>query len=402
MHKKRRESPSVTASKRGARSAQQRCVLVRAGPQVDKGFSLLEWTSKLVPQGALVTGAKQGWRLAWQAMVRELAPQDSGGGYSRPQYAFDDVIGSPQYPAVAGRYHLYVGNACPWCHRCLLALAVRGVSGAVTVTRLLDEPERATRGGWVMPPGGDPVFGAKDLWEVYDRGSPGFKGRCTAPLLVDKATRRLISNESASIVRQLGEADLPGANGVDLYPEALRSQIDDLNGWIYPAVNNGVYRCGFATTQAAYDAASSQLHAALEKIDGILAGSRFLIGDRFTEADLCLFPTIARFDATYSGLFRCGRRRVADYQHLQGWMRDVHQIKVPGGGMQVCDAFDVDEARRSYYSNLFPLNPSGIVPSGPTAADLRLDAPHGRGSSAALEDVFWLKPQRAAAAAAAQ
>ncbi|KAI8473027.1 MAG: putative glutathione S-transferase [Monoraphidium minutum] len=346
-------------------------------------------------------------------MVRELAPQDSSGGYTRPQYSFDGVLGSPEFPSAIclpahptprarrpafapafapgcrGPLPPVRRQRLPWCHRVLLALALRGLSGAVSVTRLLDIPERATRGGWVMPAEGDPVWGAADLWEVYDKGSPGFKGRCTAPLLVDKAGRRLVCNESASLVPQLAALELPGANAVELRPAALAAAIDDLNDWIYPSINNGVYRCGFATSQAAYDRAAAELHGALARADAILADSRFLAGDRFTEADLRLFPTVVRFDAVYAAIFRAGQRRVADYPHLEAWMRDVHQIRV-------ADTVDVDECRRSYYTNLFPLNPSGIIPSGPTAADLRLDAPHGRGGGS-LEEVFHLRQAAAVA-----
>ncbi|GBF94142.1 glutathione-dependent reductase [Raphidocelis subcapitata] len=339
------------------------------GKGVSKGFSLLEWTSALVPQGAIVTGAKQGWRLAWQTMVRELAPQDSGGAYSRPAYSFDGAIGSPDFPPEAGRYVLYLGNACGWCHRVALALALRGLSGSVRVVALRDEPERATRGGWVMPPSGDPVFGARDLWGVYDAASPGFRGRCTAPLLVDAKSRRAVCNESASIVRQLDALQLPGTSRVVLRPEALAGEIDALNEWIYPQINNGVYRCGFATTQAAYDAAAADVAAGLARADALLGERRFLAGDR------------------------CGGAPAA-------WLRDVWQLRVPGGGLQVRDTVDVDACRRSYYSNLFPLNPSGIIPSGPTAEDLQLDAPHGRGGGAP-EEVFWLRPEAEAGGAAA-
>ncbi|KAF8065797.1 yqjG [Scenedesmus sp. PABB004] len=388
-------APGGAATRAGARRpprTRAAAVAVRAAAQQPQsGLSLLTWTSKLVPQGALVSGAKAGWRLAWETMVRELAPQDAGGGYARPGYAFDEQIGSARFPAESGRYHVYVGNACPWCSRVLLALAVTGLSRHVGVGWLADVPERATRGGWIFE-APDPVTGAHDLWGVYDALSPGFRGRCTAPLLIDAAARprAAVSNESASIVRMLARLSLPGTPGVELVPAALEAEIDALNDQVYRSVNNGVYRCGFATTQAAYDAAAAELHGALASLDGRLGRTRFLLGDKFTEADLRLFPTIVRFDAVYAGIFRCGRRRVADYANLQAWMRDVWQIKVPGGGLQVSDAIDVDGCRRSYYSNLFPLNPSSIVPSGPTAADLGLDVPAGRGGHA-LAEVFHLR-----------
>lgn len=391
----RQQAPTPLRTPRGRSGA---AVTVRCQQQqVNKGFSVLEWTSKLVPQGALVTGAKTGWRLAWETMVRELAPQDRSGSYTRPANAFNERIGAPGFPVESGRYHLYVGNACPWCHRVLLALVFSGLDRHISVGRLADIPEQATRGGWVFQPGPDPVTGARDLWEVYDKLSPGYRGRCTAPLLIDKKSIRPVSNESSDIVRMLGQLQLPGASGVELYPQQLRPQIDAMNDKVYRCINNGVYRAGFATSQAGYDAAVGEMHGLLQEVEQQLGQSRFLLGDRFTEADLRLFPTIVRFDAAYAGLFRCGRRRVADYPNLQGWMRDVWQIKVPGSSMQVPDTVDVDGCRRSYYSSLFPLNPSGIIPSGPTAADLQLDLPASRGSHEPGA-VFYLKEAAAAAA----
>eukprot|EP00878_Enallax_costatus_P043521 GHUV01051535.1.p1 GENE.GHUV01051535.1~~GHUV01051535.1.p1 ORF type:complete len:336 (+),score=90.96 GHUV01051535.1:264-1271(+) len=323
-------------------------------------------------------------------MVRELAPQDQTGSYSRPKYSFDEKIGSPRFPVAPGRYHVYVGNACPWCHRVLLTLALTGLDRHISVGYLSDIPEQATRGGWVFDRP-DPVTGAKDLWEVYDKISPGFRGRCTAPLLIDKQTKRPVSNESSSIVRMLGQMHLPGCTGVDLYPQQLQQQIDALNEKVYRAINNGVYRAGFATSQAGYDAAVNEMHDLMQQLDQQLGTTRFLLGDKFTEADLRLFPTICRFDAVYAGIFRCGRRRVADYPNLQAWMRDVWQIQMPGGGLQVPDTVDIDGCRRSYYTNLFPLNPSGIIASGPTAADLQVNKPAGRGNSS-LEDVCYMRP----------
>lgn len=367
---------------------------------LDKGpLSLLEWTNKLLPQGSLVTGAKAGWNLAWQTMVKELAPQDKTGSYSRPGYAFDNKIGSPQFPVESGHYHVYVGNACPWCHRVLLVLALTGLDQHISVGRLADIPERATRGGWVFDGSPDPVTGARDLWEVYDKLSPGFRGRCTAPLLIDKKTMRAVSNESSSIVRNLGQLQLPGCHDIDLCPPQLLNQIEQLNDQVYRAINNGVYRAGFATSQAGYDAAVGDMHQLLAVLDQRLAQQRFLLGDRFTEADLRLFPTVCRFDAVYAGIFKCGRRRIADYTHLQAWLRDVWQIVTPGG-MQVRDTVDIDACRVSYYTNLFPLNPGGIIPSGPTAADLQLDLTADRGSSR-LEDVCYTRTSAAAATAAA-
>ncbi|KXZ42037.1 hypothetical protein GPECTOR_218g461 [Gonium pectorale] len=404
-------------------------------------------------------------------MVRELAPQTRTGQYSRPAYSFGSRIGDPQFPPEAGRYHLYLGNACPWCHRVALAAVLRGMfrpvgwsepeglgvaeaeqqqrqppsepsepsgqwrarelplgpqthtsagrSGTarprpiVGFTRLVDDPTRARRGGWVFgAEDPDPVFRAADLWQVYDTCQPGFRGRCTAPLLLDARGRAAVCNESADIVRCLDAVHLPGCTDVTLRPQHLAAQIDGLNAkaragpgatqalgcLIYSAINNGVYRSGFATTQEAYDAVQAELWPALDEMEQRLRESRFLLGDRLTESDVWLFPTVIRLDAMYGPLFKCGRKRVfgsgpggfgGDYPALAGWARDIWQLRVPGSLMQVRHTLNLDAARSSYFSSLFPLNPSGIVPSGPTAADLGLEEPAGRGAGSSLHEVCF-------------
>lgn len=332
--------------------------------------------------------------------MTELAPQSKQGSYRRPKYTTNGRIGDATFPAEVGRYHVYVGNACPWCHRVLLTLAVRGLADSVTVTQLADDPERASRGGWVMAEP-DPVFGAADLRQVYDAVSPGYQGRCTAPLLVDKVASRLVSNESADIIRMLNDLQLPGSSSVDLTPPHLQQEIEQLNAEVYDKVNNGVYKAGFATTQDAYDAAVGAVFDCLDALEQRLADNRFLLGDRVTEADLRLYPTIVRFDGSYYTLFKCSRRRIQDYPNLHAWMRDMHNLPLNGGaGLQIRDTFDVDDARRSYFSQLFPLNPGGIVPCGPTAQELGLDRPADRGPIHA-EDVFFLRQDVAAVAGAA-
>jgi len=301
-----------------------------------------------------------------------------------------------------------VGNACPWCHRCLLALALTGLDGHVTWTEATDDAERASRGGWVFD-APEPVFGKRDLREVYDELSPGYRGRCTAPLLVDKASGSIVSNESADIARMLNSLAqaLPRdlVSGVDLAPPGLDAEIDEANAWVYEGINNAVYRSGFATSQEAYEAAQGDLWAALDRAEGLLSKRRFLLGDRLTESDLRLYPTIVRrvdpeprpardrpappgpgpprtpppapprrarrFDSTYSTLFRCSRRRiVGSYPHLLRWLRELHHLHLPGTGLQVRDTFDCDRARASYFGQLFPLNPGGIVPAGPDMAEV--------------------------------
>ncbi|EFJ52989.1 hypothetical protein VOLCADRAFT_85800 [Volvox carteri f. nagariensis] len=227
--------------------------------------------------------------------------------------------------------------------------------------------------------------------QVYDICQPGFRGRCTAPLMVDRVRRVAVCNESSEIVRSLDEMHLPGCTDVQLRPRHLTSQIDELNAKIYSSINNGVYRSGFATTQEAYDAVQAELWSTLDEMESRLSSHRFLLGDRLTESDVWLFPTVVRLDSVYGPLFKCCRRRIfgaagggreGDYPALAAWARDIWQIKVPGSSLQVSGTVDLDAARVSYFKNLFPLNPGGIVPAGPTAADLQLEQPAGRGCSA--------------------
>jgi len=240
--------------------------------------------------------------------MAELAPQDKGGSYVRLSYNFDGRIGDTNFPDEAGRYHLYGGNACPWCHRAVLALNLLEVTKEeVSVTYLEDDPVRASRGGWVVSSSSFDPLKCSDLREVYDLLSPNYKGRCTAPLLVDLKSRRIVSNESADIVRTLNTASFGNKKTrADLYPEYLRNEIDQTNQWIYRLLNNGVYRCGFSTTQTSYDAAARDVREGLTRVDALLENQEFLCGDVFTEADLRLLPTMLRFDGAYAPLFKAG------------------------------------------------------------------------------------------------
>jgi putative glutathione S-transferase len=286
----------------------------------------------------------------------------------------------------------------------------------MSVIQCTDDPERASRGGWVFD-SPESCFGARDLREVYDAccsDSGGYKGRCTAPLLIDKKTKRIVSNESAAIVRNLNEISFPRGDGsggggteeswIDLCPEHLVTEIDALNEKTYENINNGVYKSGFATTQEAYDETQRVLWSTLEELDALLATRRFLTGDYFTEADLRLFPTAIRFDAVYNVIFKCSAKRWSDFPNLQAWLIDCAALPLPvnkssgGGGGTLADTVDVDDCRRSYFTQLFPLNPGGIVASGPTAVQLGLQggqqqqhSPENRGSRLAPQ-VYHRKP----------
>eukprot|EP00904_Undaria_pinnatifida_P012182 jgi/Undpi1/8094/HiC_scaffold_24.g10566.m1 len=367
--------------------------IVESGTKLNKGFGILELAGGLVPQGGLVKTARTGWKFIWLQMMRELAPQSPDGSYVRPNYGFRGWIGRGIFPVEAGRYHVYVGNTCPWCHRAVLAVVLRGLAPGVTFSYMDDNPDKASRGGWAFTPEEpDPVFGCNDLREVYEKCSPGFKGRCTAPVVVDRKAKKVVTNESSQIVRMLngvsfsknGVGGEGGDGEVDLCPASLEKEIDAMNEFVYEKINNGVYRAGFATSQTAYEKACKDVFEGLARCEEILSKSRFLVGDRFTEADLRLLPTAVRFDAVYATLFKCSNKRWRDYPSLNAWLRDVYQL--PG----VAETIDIDGCRKSYFAQLFPLNPGGIVPIGPTAEDLGLSDPAGRGPQDPSE-VFWSK-----------
>ena len=301
--------------------------------------------------------------------------QSVDGSFERQEDAFRDWVtrdGSSGYPAVTGRYHLYVSLACPWAHRVVIARQLKGLQAAVGMTVV--DPIRDER-GWAFREGPgcspDPVNDFRFLSEAYRATDPGFRGRASVPVLWDKQTRRIVSNSDDDLLRMFGHAfDAVASNpGLDLYPTEHRAEIDALNTHLYETVNDGVYRAGFATTQAAYEAAVYPLFATLDELETRLAGRRFLFGPAPLESDWRLFVTLVRFDAVYVGLFKCNLRRVADYPHLSGYLRDLYQI--PG----VADTVNFDHIRRSYYCTHDSVNPTRIVPVGPRQD---LTAPHGR------------------------
>jgi len=351
---------------------------------VDKGFNLLEVASQVVPQGRIVQTAKETWKFGWKRMMTELAPQDKTGSYQRPKYSFARTIGSKQFPIEAGRYHVYVGNPCPWCHRVRLVAklleldtAIGGNDSALLgMTTLVDDPIKASRGGWVFATSPSQLSGVRDLRELYEALSPGFQGRCTAPLLVDWKTRQIVSNESSDIVRMLplllaAQKDSSSAEvAPDLYPPNLASKIDETNEWIYRLLNNGVYRCGFSTSQDAYHKASGDVLEGLGRAETILQEQDFICGSKVTESDLLLLPTMLRFDGVYSPLFGAGGKHLrlqCDYPAIFAWLKRCWQLE------GVRESIDIEDACSSYYRQLFPLNPGGILPTPVSAKSLRLE-----------------------------
>lgn len=295
----------------------------------------------------------------------------SGGAFVRPETQFRNWVradGSTPFRPEAGRYHLFVSLACPWAHRTLILRKLKGLEDAIGVT-VVDPLMREE--GWTFPEP-DPVTGSTRLHEVYTKADPTYSGRVTVPVLWDKKTGTIVSNESAEIVRMLNrEFDAFGDASLDFYPADLAEEIDRLNAFVYDRVNNGVYKAGFATSQEKYEQAFDALFAALDELDTRLADRRYLLGNRQTEADWRLFTTLVRFDAVYVGHFKCNLRRIADYPNLSGYLRDLYQV--PG----VAETVDFHHIKRHYYASHTMINPTGVVPKGPA---LDLDAPHGRDS----------------------
>ncbi|MGE8405452.1 MAG: glutathione S-transferase family protein [Pseudomonas sp.] len=263
--------------------------------------------------------------------------------------------------AEAGRYHLYVSLACPWAHRTLILRKLKGLESLIdvsVVSWLMGEH------GWTFDKSkgstGDKLDGLDYLHQRYTRDDPQYTGRVTVPVLWDKQEQRIVNNESSQIIRIFNsDFDELTGNRLDLYPEPLRATIDALNERIYPAVNNGVYRAGFATSQEAYEAAFDELFAELDTLERLLDGQRYLAGEYLTEADWRLFTTIVRFDAVYHGHFKCNLRRIADYPNLSNWLRELYQW--PG----VAETVDMEHIQRHYYMSHKTINPNGIVPKGP-------------------------------------
>jgi len=300
--------------------------------------------------------------------------QSEDGAYQRQEDVFRDLVtkdGSSGFPAVSGRYHLYVSWACPWAHRTIIFRKLKHLEPVIGMTVV--DPIRDDR-GWAFRDGPghsrDPVNGFHYLNEAYRKTNPGYRGRVTVPVLWDRATGRVVSNSDDDIIRMFNSAfnELTDSRE-DFYPEDLRNEIDRLNADIYERVNNGVYRAGFATSQAAYESAVRRLFQALDELENRLSRHRFLFGERIVETDWRLFVTLIRFDAVYHGHFKCNIRRLVDYPHLFGYVKDLYQSD------GVSETVNFDHIKRHYYITHDDINPTRIVPLGPVQD---FSTPHGR------------------------
>jgi putative glutathione S-transferase len=297
------------------------------------------------------------------------------GAFVRQEYSIRDRItvdGSSGFRAEAGRYHLYVSLACPWAQRSIIVRRLLGLEDVISLSVV--DPIRDER-GWAFTDGpghsADPVNGFQFLSEAYLITDPTYSGRYTVPCVWDRATGRLVSNNFPDITIDLETqfSAFQSANAPDLYPLELRTEIDEVNALIYTDVNNGVYKAGFAITQAAYEQAVTALFARLDWLEERLSRQRYLVGEQLSEADIRLFPTLVRFDSVYHGHFKCNLRRLVDYPHLWAYTRDLFQRPAFG------ETTDFDHIKRHYYMTHAQLNPSRVVPLGPI---IDWEAPHGR------------------------
>lgn len=306
--------------------------------------------------------------------------KETKGHFKRSQSRFRNWVtsdgsagptGEGGFKAEAGRYHLYVSLACPWAHRTLIFRKLKGLSDLISVS--IVDP-LMLENGWEFKnrDGGteDHLFGSDYLWQVYTRADPVYTGRVTVPVLWDKQRQTIVSNESADIIRMFNSAfDGLTGNTLDLAPSDLLGEIDAVNADVYDKVNNGVYKAGFATTQAAYEENVVALFEMLDRLEERLSTKRYLLGERLTAADWRLFTTLIRFDPVYVGHFKCNIRRIADYPHLQAYMKELYQMN------GIAETVDFRHIKHHYYCSHKTINPTGVVPLGPV---LDLESPHGR------------------------
>jgi glutathionyl-hydroquinone reductase len=314
-----------------------------------------------LPPGLLVQVGRFTWTTMWRVMMTQLAPSSQKGEYLRPNSQFRHTVETDStYPPSAHRYKLMVGQGCPWAHRAVVVWTLKGLEHVIDLVPVVPAPEQ---GGWVFE---QPEAGCHRLAELYQLAHPDYRGRNTVPVLWDSHTQTIVNNESAEIIVILNSAFNDDAlhPDLDLNPADLQPEIDRWNELIYTPVNNGVYRCGMAQTQAAYDQAISELFTTLDQLEAALADQPYLCGERLTLADVRLFTTLIRFDLVYYSLFKCNRRRIKDYPNLWHYLGRLYHW--PG----IADTCDFAAIKAEYYCNLFPLNPGGLIPAGPDVAEL--------------------------------
>ena len=316
---------------------------------------------------------------AWHIMSRSERQQHSGQ-FVRDEPYFRNWITSDGAPgptgkggfiAEAGRYHLYVSLACPWAHRALIMRKIKGLEDKISISVT---HHYMGDSGWSFKDDDgvirDNILGSDYMHEIYVAADPNYSGRVSVPVLWDKGNSTIVNNESSEIIRMFNNSfNEIGATGPDYYPPELTDKIDKLNDRIYHTVNNGVYKTGFATTQAAYEEAVTELFETLDWLEALLSRQRYIAGDRITEADWRLFPTLVRFDSVYHGHFKCNIRRIIDYPNLWGYTRELYQQQ------GVMETVDLDHIKKHYYGSHETVNPTLIVPCGP---DLNFTVPHGR------------------------
>ena len=321
--------------------------------------------------GLLVEGK---WQNEW------YDTKSTGGRFERKAPSFRNwvtkdgsagITGIGGFKAEPNRYHLYVSLACPWAHRTIIYRKLKGLEGMISMSVV-----NAFMGdeGWTFAAGegvvADPILNALNVHEIYTAAQADYTGRVTVPILWDKKTNTIVSNESPEIIRMFNSAfDDVGAVPGDFSPPELLAEIDELNDFIYPTINNGVYRAGFATTQDAYDEAVAEVFGALDTVETRLESRRYLTGNTITEADWRLFTTLVRFDAVYVGHFKCNLRRIVDYPNIWGYLRDLYQV--PG----IEETVAMDYIKMHYYGSHETINPTRIVPDGPY---IDFNTPHGR------------------------
>ncbi|GKW52587.1 glutathione-dependent reductase [Pseudoalteromonas sp. NCCP-2140] len=296
------------------------------------------------------------------AQLRNWVTEDGSAGQS----------GDAGFKAEKDRYHLYVSLACPWAHRTLIFRHLKGLEDYISVSVV--SPDMLEH-GWTFDKDnhstGDALFDSEFMHQIYTRNKVDYSGRVTVPVLWDKKTQRIVSNESAEIIRMFNSAfNALTGNERDFYPQSLRSEIDEVNEFVYHNINNGVYRAGFATTQEAYTEAFDDLFAALDKIEQRLTANRYLVGETLTEADWRLFTTLIRFDSVYVGHFKCNLRTIESYPAISNYLRELYQIE---GVSKTVDFYHI---KRHYYFSHTMINPTQVVPKGP---DIDYARPHNRG-----------------------